>query len=92
MTGVSKRPTAVTAEGRCVICGAVECKPWTIDNGDIVVVTFLCLTDSAPLNAIVEAAGPVPPSRQLPLDPETKVPRRLPRRRSMVPLDWTPPS
>lgn len=79
--------------GRCVICGAMGTERWTLDNGDIVVVTDLCVKDSAPLNAIMEAAGPVPPSRQLPLDSETEVPRRQPRRRSMLPLvEWTPPS
>lgn len=77
---------------RCVLCGAMGTERWTIDNGDVVVVTFLCAKDSAPLHAIREAAGPLPPARQAP-GADKEVPRRQPRRRSMAPLlDWTPPS
>lgn len=77
---------------RCVLCGGMGTVRWTIDNGDVAVVTHLCAKDSAPLMEVVKKAGPLPPSRkQDSLEPE--VPRRQPRRRDMSPLvDWTPPS
>lgn len=82
---------------RCVICGASNITIWTLDNTERAVVTYLCSRDAAPLVAIMEAAGDLPPSRQRPLADRGQVEpmpvhARGRRRTSLEPLDWTPPS
>lgn len=84
---------------RCVVCGKTNVFMWTIDNMREVVVTYLCKEDSAPLLAVMEAAGNLPPDLQVPLgerdgepDGSLDVHQRGRRQPVMVPLlDWTPP-
>lgn len=88
------------ATNRCVICGKTAAYLWTLDNMESVSVTYLCTIDSAPLIAILDAAGDIPPHKQVPLPergqpvPDLKSPfkkgrQRLPKLEPL--LDWTPP-
>jgi len=78
--------------GRCVICGKTTFTLWTLDNLHRVVVTYLCEEDAAPLAAIMDAAGDLPPDKQVPLPERDLVVHTRGRRQpTMEPLDWTPP-
>lgn len=82
---------------RCLVCGAVDTERWTLDQGVYAAVLDLCEKDAAPLKALTELAGNVPPWRQnKPARPEdaVKIPirTRTPRIRGMEPLEWQPPS
>jgi len=88
----------VTEDKRCIICGGSNITIWTLDNMQRAVVTYLCDRDAAPLVAIMDAAGDLPPSKQRPLSDKGKVDplpvhKRGRRRTNLEPLvDWTPPS
>ena len=83
---------------RCLMCGRTNVMLWTLDNSEKASVMYLCKADAAPLTALMEAAGDLPPSRQVPVIDRGVEP--LPRRRrqrggralEMAPLDWTPPA
>lgn len=85
---------------RCLMCGRSAETLWTLDNMARVGVMYLCEADSAPLQAILDAAGDLPPDQQKPLPERGKEPidftvvhKRRRRDSGMAPLlDWTPPS
>jgi len=78
---------------RCVMCGQPRATLWTLDNMKQAVVTYLCKDDAAPLQAIMEAAGELPPSEQVPMpDRDMVIHARGRRQPKMAPLlNWTPP-
>jgi hypothetical protein len=92
--GVEK--SYMSDDKRCVICGASTVMIWTLDNMERAVVTYLCAVHAAPLVAVMDAAGDLPPSKQKPLaDRPQKQPvhTRGRRRTALEPLvEWTPPS
>jgi hypothetical protein len=86
------------SDPRCVLCGASDAKLWTLDSSRQAAVVYLCKTDAAPLQFIMDAAGDLPPSMQVPLtERKEAVPQpvhnRGRRTKRLTPLlDWTPPS
>lgn len=85
---------------RCIMCGTPKnVRLWTIDNLSTVTVTYLCRNHAAPLAAIVEAAGNLPPDQQVPMPDRGTEPvgnldvhKRGRKQPVMVPLNWTPPA
>lgn len=80
----------------CVMCGQPNVQLWTLDNMQGAAVAYLCLEHSAPLLAVMEAAGDLAPDDQTPLTERSgePVPRAYRARRGgeMAPLlNWTPP-
>jgi len=88
----------VITNGRCVMCGKENVQLWTLDNMRRVVAAYLCDTDAAPLLAIMDAAGDLPPDQQIPIPERGGEPlgnldihKRGRRDVRMEPLEWTPP-
>lgn len=85
------------SDPRCVICGASDVKLWTLDSSRRAAVVYLCKGDAAPLEYIMDAAGDLPPSLQVPMSERKEaepqpVHNRNRRMKTLQPLDWTPPS
>jgi hypothetical protein len=79
---------------KCIECGAENVHLWTLDSGRRAAAMYLCPLHEAKLETLLDAAGNEPPSRQKPLrndPPAVEPPSRVVRRRSMRPLEWTPP-
>ena len=81
----------------CIMCESEDVTLWTIDNGRQATVTYVCTAHAAPLEAILEASDGLPLDLQVPLTQRKTVGYQRPalpepHRRTMVPLDWTPPS
>lgn len=84
---------ATLEEWRCILCGKVALQMWTLDNTHHACVTYVCDEHAAPLTAVLEAAGDIPPEFQIPVpDRVPVVKEEIPKPSRLVPLlDWTPP-
>lgn len=83
------------AKNKCIVCSSENVRLWTLDSGRRAAAMYLCPLHEAKLEALLDIAGNEPPSRQKPLrndPPVIDAPSRAPRRRSMKPLEWTPPA
>jgi hypothetical protein len=78
---------------KCLVCSSPNVRLWTLDSGRRAAPMYLCPVHDAPLEALMDAAGNEPPSRQKPMRDEGKQDpiARAPRRRTMRPLEWAPP-
>ena len=78
---------------KCIVCSSLNVHLWTLDSGRRAAAMYLCPLHEAKLESLLDLAGNEPPSRQKPLrnDPPPVEVTRAPRRRSMKPLEWTPP-
>ena len=82
---------------RCLVCGAADAALWTMDSSQHAAVMYLCKKDAAPLQYLMDAAGDLPPSLQVPMSERGKaepqpVHTRNSRIKQLTPLlDWTPP-
>lgn len=81
------------APNQCLVCSKEEkLRLWTIDSGRRASAMYLCAEHEMPLELLMDAAAGKPPVRQKPLRDERQgPPPSIPRRRSMRPLEWTPP-
>lgn len=81
------------APNQCLVCSREEkLRLWTLDSGRRASAMYLCAEHEVPLELLMDAAAGKPPVRQTPLRDERPEPVPRPaRRRSMQPLDWTPP-
>lgn len=86
--------TPPEAPMRCLVCSREEkVRLWTLDSGRRASAMYLCPEHQAPLELLMDAAAGQPPVRQKPMRDERLDPvPRLPRKRSMEPLAWTPPA
>lgn len=90
----SKADIPVKEPNKCLVCSReARVRLWTLDNGRRAAAMYLCPEHEGPLELLMDAAAGAPPARQKPLRDERSVPPppRVPKKRSMQPLAWTPP-
>lgn len=86
---------------QCLVCSSLNVHLWTLDSGRRAAMIYLCQDHASTMESLMDLAGNEPPSRQKPLrearrdvrppEPDEPPVPRAPRRRTMRPLEWTPP-
>lgn len=90
----------------CILCESEDVQLWTLDNGGLATVTWICGDHAAPLMEIMDASEGLPLDMQIPVVRQAEQDRQRNRdlmearreaqknrTKPMIPLlDWTPPS